>query len=534
MAKISAKSSLVLGTNLFLHLADKGGTDLAIASAGTIASVTTDFTSQSSAGGIVNRSIVVGDVLTIGNTAQTANEGVQVQVDAVSANSISFTVVSGSPVDESAGADINLVATRKSYQFVEAGSLNFIDGCQGIVLASKLVDLWADLDLDRYAPPFTSIEPRAKSLASINGWEPHDDATLNAIRDSALEIRATATSAARRIYVLLRTNGNFHAATDQMFVWAVSDPALDPPIQAVMQGYLNQLFLIYDSDAAIDKRGTWAQRCAVPGKTILYGTADIQFAEIVTVPNNNQIDPKLADPGTGTPYTDDSTISAGGIYAHIGYYLDADETYSGDVDGIAYNFRGYIDADGQSNERVHEAINYLWRQGVNINQDGTGALLRGDKQPPITLFSGDTFSVEGYLLNYNIAQRNNLRVIDNVGTTRQWPLVNSITVNAPAIAHGGTFSVYHANTFGTSSAVYFQDSSGTDQQDITIAASVPILFAYSSYAVDGHAPNTPLEVIVAFSRPGFIEAGFTDSITLAGNDVPIQLSPIADPSYIAV
>ncbi len=533
MAKITSKSSLTLGTNLQLHIADKGGTDIAINSgSSTITSSSTNFTASSSSGGITNRAIVVGDVIEVSHTANNANEGLVLTVTAVTANSITYTVVSGTPATESAGADINILARKKTVQFLAASGLSFVDGVAGTALYSKLVDLWSVNDLDKYPPVFSSIEPRAKSLAMINYWEPHDSNTLNALRDMALEIRDTATSTARRIYALLRTNGNFHASTDQMYFWSTSDAELTAPTAAVMTGYLNQLVLIYDSGASIDKRGNWVQRCAVAGKTIIYNVANLQYAEIITVPNTNAIDPKLADPSTGTPYVSDATIAAGGIYANIKYYLDNDGLYTGAVSGTNYTFAGYVDGDSKTNEQVHAKINYLWRQSTNVNVDGTGATKRGDKQPPLTTFSGDVFTVNSYLLNYSTTQRNNLRLVDSSGVTRQWPLVNTITVTAGSLAIGGTFTVYHANTYGTSAAVILQNESGTAQQDVTIASSVSIPFAYSTYTVDGHTANTPLTIRVAYNRPGYIEAGVTDPYTLSGSDVSIALPITADPSYV--
>lgn len=535
MAKITDKTDLVLGTNLVLHIADKGGTDIAIngSPTNTITSTSTNFTASSTSGGITNRAIVVGDVIEISHTANNANEGAAVTVTSVSANSISFTPLVGTPATETAGADINLVARKKTYQFLAASGLSFIDGVSGSALYSKLIDLWSANDLDKYPPVFSSIEPRAKSMANINYWEPHNTNTLNAIRDTALEIRNTSTSAARRIYALLRTNGSLHESTDQMYFWYSGDSEMTAPTAAVMTGYINQLVLVRDTDNSIDNRGDWIVRCAEPGKTILYNSSNIQYAEIITVPDNNDIDPKLADPGTGTPYVDDSTIAAGGDYADILYYLDVDGQYTGNVSGSNYTFAGYVDADSQTNEKVHAKINYLWRQTSNVNSDGTGASKRGDKQPPLTVFSGDIFTVQSYLLNYNAAQRNNLRLVDTGGTTRQWPLVNTITITSGSLAVGGTFTIYHADTYGTSSAVVLQNESGVDQQDITIASSVSIPFAYSTYNVDGHTAGTPLDIRVAYNRPGFIEAGVTDVVTLDGTDKTIALQLTADPSYVA-
>jgi len=535
MAKITSKASLSLGTNVQLNLVDFQGTDIAISATNSqITSTTTDFTASNLTAGLNKRAIAVGDEIHLAHTANAANEGVVLAITAVAANQLDFTVVSGSPADESAGADINITATKKTYQFLEAGGLSFVDGVQGLVFNSWMTDLWDASDLDIYPRPFTSIEPRAKSIASINGWEPEDNSTLSAIRDTALEIRPTATAAATRIYSLLRSTSNLHAATDQMTYWPDSDPEANPPNNFVMTGYANQLVLIYDADNSIDLRAsngvTWHTRCAEAGKTIVYESHSLEYAEIYPVSANNAIDPKLADPGTGVPYHDDTTLGGAG-YASILYYSDVDGLYDGDVNGTLYSFYGYIDANGQTNEEVHEKINYLWRQPTNINSDGTGATFRGDKQPPMTTFSGDVFTVQSYLLNYNSAQRNNLRLVDTSGVTRQWPIIYTLTVAAPAIAQGGTFSLIHKDTYGASAPTYLQDETGTPQKDITIASAVSIVIAYSSYNVDGHTPNTPIELVLTWNKPGAIEPDFNDNVVMGASNQTVTITPTPDPSY---
>lgn len=533
MAKITSKSSLTLGTNVKLHLVDKSGTDIAIAVSGatiTITSSSTDFTASSETGGIVKRAIVNGDIIGLFHTG-TANENVTATVTAVSANSITATTVTGSPVNQSAGATINLQARKKTFQFLAAGGLSFVDGVQGIVFASWIVDLWYANDLDKYSPMFTSIEPRAKSIAAVYGWEAHDTNTVNAIRDTALEIRLTPTTAAHKIYALLRSTGNTYSSTDQMKFWYSGDAEMTAPTSAVMTGYLNQLVLIYDSQNAIDYRGTWYTRCAEVGKTIIMESFNLQYAEIYPVSANNAIDPKLAD-GSGTPYVSDGTIGAGGVYANIDYNLDVDGIYSGDVNGTGYNFAGFVDADSKTNEQVHAKINYLWRQPTNINSDGSGAVKRGDKQPPMTTFSGDEFTVRSYLLNCSLAQRNNLRVVDTGGTTRSWPTVRSLVINSGALAVGGVFSIYHRDTHGSSAAVYMKNEANVDQQDITITGSQHIVVAYSTYSVGGHTPGTPLDLRLTFNRPGYIEADYVD-FTLSTADISVTITPKADPSYTA-
>jgi hypothetical protein len=531
VAKITAKADLTLGTNYKFHLVDFQGTDIQVDQSGLqILSTTTDFTASAEVAGIVKRAVVVGDIIKLSNTNNAANEGVRLTVTVVAANAITYTVLSGSPVNEAAGGALNVTAFKKTFQFLEAGALSFVDGVASITWASEVVDQWDTGDLDIYDKIFTSIEPRAKSLAALNGWQPHDSDTLLALRDMALEIRDTATATASLIYACARS-GSLNEATDQFYFWPATDAELTAPSAAVTTGYINQLILLVDTPNSIDNRGNWTFRCLEPGKTHVQEVTDIQYAEIVPVSANNSLDPKLADGGGALLVSDGVVI--GGIYTNILVNVDVDSQYDGTVDSIVYSFVGYVDADSQSNQNVHTKIHYLLRQPTNINNDVTGPTIRGDKAPPLTAFLGDTLFVDQYfLLNYDTSERNSLRLIDDGGTTRQWPSIFTLTVTAATIAAGGTFSVIHEDSFGASAPTYLQDEATVAQQDITIAASVSIVIAYSSYSVGAHPAGTPIPLRLTWNRPGFIEPDNL-AFTMSAANQTVAISPTADPSYSA-
>lgn len=210
--------------------------------------------------------------------------------------------------------------------------------------------------------------------------------------------------------------------------------------------------------------------------------------------------------------------------------MDADGIHSGTVNGVPYNFNGVIFGDGKSNEMIHRKISYLWRQPTNVNSDGTGPQKRGDKQWPITSFSGEAFTVRSYLTGYLASQRNNLTLVDAGGSLRSWPAIYTLTAEAPELAVGGTMSLIHKATHGTSTPVYLKNEAGVDQKDIEILASRDIVVAYSTYSNGGHTPNTPIPLVMTWNRPGYIEAG-NGSVTLGPANQTVQVSPTADPSY---
>ena len=528
MGKINNKTNLILGTNLFFHLVDISGTDISINIINSeIISTTTDFTASSSNNGIISRAIKADDVIYLKNANEAANNSLELQVNAVLTNSIEYTVLSGTPIDESAGANINIQAKKKTFQFLEDGKLNFVDGVKGLILSSVITDLWTNFDLDRYDPVFTSIESRAKSLAFINGWEPHDSDTLNAIRDTALEIRSSTIDNPHKIYALLRSN-NLHDTTDQFYFWSENDSEMTAPNKAVMTGYINQLVLIYDENGD-DNRGIWFTRCAEPRKTIIIEQHNINFAEIIHVYSENQIDPKLGD--ESGPYTPDSIISSD--YNKI-KYKSKTTPISRNINGTIYTFSGIIKCNNYSNTKVHEKINWLLRQPININSD-SGENVRGDKQWPLTSFSGDKFNLfDTFPDNFNILERNNLRVIDDNDNIIQWPIIVTLVIDVDVLGIGGTMNIYHENTFGSSDVVFLQNVNNENQENILIAATNSIIIEYSTYKVDGHTPNTPLDLRIAYNRPGFIEAGnFSFTVDINKTFIKrIKIIPVADPLYI--
>ena len=531
MAKIIDKANLTLGTNLLLHITDKGDTDIAITDnadgTGTITSTTTDFTATATVAGVVNKPIIVGDIITLSHTAEAGNEGKRVEATAVAANSISYDdTADGALTTEAAGSDINLTTFKKYYQYLEVGGLSFVDGVSGIVLVSEMVDLWDVTDLDIYDPAFTSIEPRAKSMASYNGWEFYDIDSFKASRDMALEYRDYATTAARKIFTLL-LSGDSHETTDQFTYWPDSDLWDTAPTLAVTTGFINELVEVYDiagADNRFSNGVTWFTRCAMPYKTIIMENFELDYAEIIPVAAGNALDTKLT-------HTDAEITTASSIWELILFNSDVDGIHEGLVQGLSYDFFGWVEGDLQSNETVHEKINWLLRQSIDINDDGTGTQMRGDKQYPKSYFIGEEFYVDAYLENYNAAQRNDLTLIDTTDNNRKWDISASLIINADALAVSGTLSIIHADTFGTSGAVYLQDETPLDQQDVSISDPVAITIAYSTYAVNGHTPGTPIDVIMSYNRPGFIEPS-NQSFTIAG-DTSVSIVPKADPSYIA-
>lgn len=545
MAQITNQSGLSLGTNLKLHVTSTQGTDIAFTSASGATVVLTSVSSRwlltSDSGGIVQAAFAVGQVVEVSGGDIAANEGLAT-VTAVTTTNLSLTFSSGTPANVAAGATISVARHSKFIEFLAAGGLSFTDGVQGSALHSKLVTLWNTNDLDRYAPPTGSIEPRAKAMRLLAGWDFYNQSTISAIRGSAFQVQETLSSSPLKIYALIKAPQLVGTSATWKY-WSTDDAEMTAPSTAVTLRTMDELVLILDTVNSFDKRGDWAFRSSDPGKTIAMQVLDLQYAEVYNVTAGNTIDPKLAD-GSGTPLVSDVTIAAGGIYADIDVTEDVDSSISRSVDGGPYNFVREIEMDGQLTSVVHTKIDWLLRQATNINQDGAGPVRRGDKQFPITSFVGDVFTIVGFGTNNAGADKNNLRFIDLTETSRNYDTVAAYTILVAQAyidaSPSPQVSIYVKSTYGgtAASAALVKNAAGTDQRDVVLTnASTSIDFAYSTFAGGGHTPGTPLEIVIAYNQPGVAEPGafgIEENFTINPNTTQqFQLAPKIDPSYVA-
>lgn len=523
MAKITDKTSLVLGTNLFFHLTDRQSTDISIDATNNkiVTGGAVDFAADAGGTGIRNNLFQVGKTIVINGSSNAANE-FTATITAVTATEITFSSPSTTPVDEAAGALMTVRQQEKYFEFEEAGGLSFIDGVSGSAFHSKFVDLWATVPFRYFDPVTDDFEPRAKAIYILNHWDFFNADTRFAVRDTAVSVQpSTASPLSESKQYALLVSDPLHAVTDQFYFWNAADAEMDPPTAAVMTGYINQLVLIYDGPNVIDNRGDWWVRCAEPGKTVAMQLRSLNYAEKVAVTVTNQIDPKLV--------ADDATIAAGGIYENIVIEEDADSAQIVTVDGADYTVERSVEAANQSNETVHEKINWLQRQPININADGTGPAIRGDKSIPFTSFVGENLYLDGFMTNIKATERNFVTFIDASGTEFAYPRVAGVTVSVPSSFAGATAQIglIVRDTFGSSAAVPVQDELGNDLIDIVMDA------ASKSFAVV--YPGSDIELAVIFEHPG-VAIPYVDKENYSIQNLASQtfnLSPQQDGSYVA-
>jgi hypothetical protein len=642
MAKIENQSGLTLGTNLFLHIQEVEGTDIAVnATTNIITQTAGDFEATSSSGGIEGSGFAIGDQF----VCESETNSFIAVIDTISPLQIDYTVTSGTEVTEGAGGTVNIQRLAKYVEYREAGGLSFVDGVEATALHSKMQTLWKDSDLDKYDPLSGSIEPRGKAMYFLNNWDFFNTDTQRSHRGGAVQVQDTKASAIKKIYGHI-TAPETHAPTDQWNFWQREDAPLNAPVAAVTTGYMDELVLILDVANSIDLRGKWLVRCAEPGKTIPMQEIELLYAETVGVTVTNAIDPTLGD--ASGPFTSDGTIGAGGIYANIDvtknedvsvansnvgvagnvamskvganitvtgmtggtasekatgtitlvglpsdgdtitiddgvntatiFEFDDNSSVTGNnvavtigsdtkttltalfnaindvqtlniiagqgvhanlVEGTSYNFAYDVEYDNQDYVAVHEKLNYLLRQPTDINQDATGPDLRGDKQFPISEFVGNTQILDGFPLNFLSNNSNDMDLLDQSNTIREFDVIASYTIVVPQAFIDATpspqISIYVAATHGGSAAAIVDDASSVAQKDIVLTAvETAISFAYSTFSGGGHTPGTDLDIAIALNQPGVGEAEVFFGNTIQANTTQrFQLAPSVDPSYVA-
>ena len=209
------------------------------------------------------------------------------------------------------------------------------------------------------------------------------------------------------------------------------------------------------------------------------------------------------------------------------------------VEGISYDFANETEFDSKDYKDVHTKLNWLLRQSTDINQDVAGPDLRGDKQFPISVFVGNTQTLDGFPLNFLTTNSNDMDLLDQCDVVREFNTIASFTVVVPQSFIDGTpppqITIYVADTHGSSSAALVSNAAAVVQKDIVLtAAETSISFAYSTFSGGGHTPNTPLDIAISFNQPDVAEAEVFFGNTIEANTTQrFQLAPSVDPSYIA-
>lgn len=514
MVKLDSASQLV-ATNFQIETVDLDQrTTLEITSATSIITDTAaEFLTADGVG------FAVGDIVRISFLdASNTNNGTA-RITAVTANSITIADHSGTLTDQATGQPGNIHRIKKTFAFVEANGLNFVDGVSLGAIASKLYDLFDAGGLEKFDPPIQETEPRAKVITFRNGWEPANIATLNAIRDGAIRILDGVTGQVVREYANVESGILLPGpllGTHPVKYWFREATGIDTfdlttPLDSVTTDYINQLILIRDVPNAIDRTTEDFQlflKMAVPGFTIDVRNLNEELGLTNLAPEryrtglNIALDLKLADVN-GNPLTPDTEIATQEPYISFSYTRNT-PPLTRNIEGVDYTFTPIINRAGGTKEQIHEWLHWLARQNTDIDS-GAGTLL-GVYSPAISSFLGEQITFQGYADGTPATENNDTVHVDDTGTARRTAQEASFTIDFRVDPFLDTetadFKVFLAQAYNTDGATVIRDKNDQPMEG-TIAGNEAVAYSisFSTFDQQGHTPGNPIPIIITLSSP---------------------------------
>ena len=181
-------------------------------------------------------------------------------------------------------------------------------------------------------------------------------------------------------------------------------------------------------------------------------------------------------------------------------------------------------------------MQYLLRQGTDINTGGTGGVVTGKTADLVCWFVGPTLYSRAFFVP-SAADLNSVVFIDDNGVERIFPYASAgaFSFNPPLI--GGYYTLFYATTpdgddFGEGTAVVVKDKDGVDISGTISGASIPFSFDYSNNTQGGYAGGTDRNVILTWGNPGSAKPGISTGTITQSKGIAIGAVAETDPSYV--
>ena len=428
-------------------------------------------------------------------------------------------------------------------------------GVSGQALYSFLKDQWKNnATFIKYPFPMEAITP--EQFEFINDWEPADDATRKLIRTAGWAER-TAAGVLKREYIGVVSLGTL-GATDQPYYELVDGGVSAGAVDFTYPGRVNEAVQIYGdaSNGNIDYRlaaDAFNIFCREQGKTYAasnntaIGATDGLTYITYRFPLANATDLNIS--ASDAQITTPASVWEG---ITIDYLTVGDSTnYDIDDNGTPETYSVIIqDAGGTATtQQIYEKVQYLLRQGTNINDGGTAGTKIGKLEPALLGFIGDTLKTgvshdvtgDGVVIN-NVSSANKafLEIVADDGTSYFYPSISSGTIQFGDFAGSGDFKYFMffrtgVGAYGTATAELVDDNSGADITGTYAGSDIPFDFAYTKNTQNGRTADTDVPVtLVGIGLDGgqFIKVDYTITEG-AGNNfllAPAQERNYSDPA----
>jgi hypothetical protein len=408
------------------------------------------------------------------------------------------------------GTEIVIDEPGRTIRLVAAGNLVAKDGATLQAVYSKLVDLWATATYQDSPFPMYAIDALSGQYAigtdgaTYSTWTWFDDTTRNMLRDGGWTEYA-GTSSPTQIFAGFIGLGTISGGAQPYYHLA----STDSPTNFPFTDQFNVGVKVF-GDAThgnFDKRTYAKAFCREYGKryasSILADTGATSTGankQNFLIANSDDLKIQAADGAmSGAPYSG-ITVS----------YYTANQTRS--IGGSNYNFKIIIAGNGATLEQIYTKVQYLLRQGTDINASGTAGAKIGKIQSDLLSFVGDTLvtSQSVYIDNIQSADSNRIEFYDDGNTKRTNPYTatGTISFNAPLVGSGSSYRLFFtsppgaSNDYGESGAITVNDASGTPITGTISASSVSFTYDYDGNTQGGFTAGTDRPVTLVGIRPG--------------------------------
>ncbi len=442
------------------------------------------------------------------------------------------------------GTNITFNFAAKTFDYIASadgsttGGLIAKDGVDGNALWSKFVDLWATPTYKPYPFPMNKIDNRSGQYVfgkdpggTPNGWKPGSDATRQMIRNAGWSEYSNA-GVLNRQYFGAVLQGSVSAGSQCYFQKTSTGAAIDYTFTDLP----NEAIQVF-GDAA---NGSFDNRTFFKSFNRTYGYTfdDVSLTDISETATgayklpfgiNTSADLNLKADDTDillTPY-DTCTIKYDTTVTNI------------TIGAGSYPFKKHITHTNLTRFQIYTKMQYLLRQGTDINTAGTGGIVTGKTADLICWFVGPTLYTKAFFTPLD-ADLNDIVFIDDNGFERVFPYASAGTLNFNSnLTSGGTgyYTLYYTTTpagddFGEGTAVIVKDKNNTDITGTISSASIPFSFDFSSNTQGGYAGGSNRNVTLVWGNPGVAKPGVSTGTIIESKGISISAVAESDPSYL--
>jgi hypothetical protein len=403
------------------------------------------------------------------------------------------------------------------------GALVAKDGVTWQALYSKLVDLWATSTYQDSPFPAYAIDALSGQFqigtdgSTYSGWKFSDvdsDATRNMLRDGGWSEYSAAGVLLQQYAGFIGLGSITPTTTVQPYYHlAPTDAAVNFPFT----DQFNVGVRVF-GDAThgnFDKR-TYAKayvreygkkfKSSVLADTGATGTGANKVNFLVS----NEDDLKITGLLGAVQATGDAAM-AGAPYSGITVaYYTANQTRT--IAGVSRDFKIIIEGNGGTLEQIYAKVQYMLRQGTDINTGGTAGTKLGKIQDELLKFVGDTLvtSQSVYIDDVLPADSNRVEFYDDTNTLRvnNYTSAGTLNFNGVLVGAGSSYRLMYTsptgagNDYGEAGAITVNNAAGTPITGTISAASIAFDFDWNGNTQGGYAGSTPRPVTLIGIRPG--------------------------------